>query len=107
MCKLEWVMFRYFLGMFTTQYQNAPNSFVTTHLYITSKLSLSSFPHKNLHKSYIATFQINALIQNLTSTTCFETHGFIIRQTACFCMVLIFIHLFRQSSTLPPARLLT
>jgi len=38
-------------------------------------------------------FQINALIRYLTSSTCFEPHGFIIR------VCLIF--------TVPPARLLT
>jgi len=28
-------------------------------------------------------FQINALIQFLTSSTCFKPHGFIIRKTVC------------------------
>jgi len=29
------------------------------------------------------TFQINALIQFLTSSACFKPHGFIIRKTVC------------------------
>ena len=36
------------------------------------------------------TFQINALIRFVTSSTCFEPHGFLIRVTICtrsFCMV--------------------
>jgi len=36
------------------------------------------------------TFQINASTQFLTSSTCFKTHGFIIRKTVgtrSFCMV--------------------
>jgi len=46
------------------------------------------------------TFQINALIRFVMSSTCFEPHGFFVRKTICtcsFCMV-CFSHMYKLSS---------